>query len=378
VNPGQARWRDVVPERADAVIEDVAFGRGIIAVTYLKQASNVTEVFDQSGRALGALAQPGIGTTSLSASDDRTEAFLQFESFNHPPTIFRVDLRTPAVQGAQWQVSTAPVHPGDIRVEQVKYRSRDGTEVSMFLARRQDVTPNGALPTMLGGYGAFGVRMTPAFTASEFQWFDAGGLLAVPQVRGGGEYGPAWHAAGSRDRKAASFEDLIAAAEWLIANRYTNAEKLALYGEGAGGLLAGGVLVSRPDLFRAAVLINPLLDMFRYDRFLAARNWTPEFGAPADPEGFDWLRTYSPYQRVTRGTKYPGVLLVASETEPAVHALHARKMTARLQAATSGDPGERPVILWVERADGADSSEAGALQAIVDQRVFLMWQLGMH
>ena len=140
----------------------------------------------------------------------------------------------------------------------------------MFLVRRTDVTPNGALPTVLIGYGAFGVRMTPTFAANWFQWFEAGGMLAVPSVRGGGEYGPAWHAAGARDRKHASFDDFIAAAEWLIANRYTNPEKLAVYGSAAGGLLAGGAIVSRPELFRAAVLLNPLLDMLRYDRFLQA------------------------------------------------------------------------------------------------------------
>jgi len=332
---------------------------------------------DLAGRPLGRLAQPGIGTTSLAAREDRTEAFLLFQSFNRPPTVYRIDLETPSEPGKPWKASAAAVTPESVAVDLVRYRSKDGTEVSMFLARRKDLAVNGALPTLLVGYGAFGVRMTPSYTPDWFQWFEAGGLLAVPHVRGGGEYGPAWHAAGARERKTASFDDLIAAAEWLIANRYTNPEKLALYGDTAGGLLAGGALVSRPDLFRAAVLLNPLLDMLRYDRFLDTRAWTPEFGAPADPDAFSWLRAYSPYQRVTRGTRYPAVLLEGSERATAVHAMHARKMTAALQAATSSDSAERPVLLWLEKNDDVASPDS-LLQTVVDQRAFLMWQLGMN
>lgn len=376
-NPAEGRWRDVVPERADAVIERVAFGRGVIAVTYLRQASNVTEVFDHEGRSIGTIAQPGIGTTSLAASIDRTDAFLLFESFNRPPTIYRVDLRVPAVRGLHWKTTGVSAKPESVGVEQVRYRSKDGTEVSMFLVRRTDVTPHGAVPTVLLGYGAFGVRMTPTFAANWFQWFEAGGMLAVPHVRGGGEYGAAWHAAGTRERKVASFDDFIAAAEWLIANRYTNPEKLAVYGGVGGGLLAGGAMVSRPELFRAALLLSPLLDMLRYDRFLQARAWTPEFGAPADADAFGWLRAYSPYHRVAAGTKYPAVLLAGSETSTSVHALHARKMAARLQAATASDSAERPVMLWIERGDGVQSSGTGAPQSLVDQHAFLMWQLGV-
>ena len=377
-NPVEARWRDIVPARVDAMIESVTFAGDVIAVTYLKQASNVTEVFDRDGRSLGILAQPGIGTTALSAGADRTDAFLLFESFNRPPTIYRVDLRTPEVAGLVWKKSGVPVKPERVGVEQVRYRSPDGTDVGMFLVRRTDVTPNGALPTVLIGYGAFGVRMTPTFVPNWFQWFEAGGMLAVPSVRGGGEYGPAWHAAGVRDRKRASFDDFIAAAEWLIANGYTNPEKLAVYGGAAGGLLAGGAIVSRPELFRAALLLNPLLDMFRYDRFLQAGDWTSEFGAPSDPEAFAWLRSYSPYQRVTSGIRYPAVLLAGSETATAVHALHARKMAARLQAASESDPAERPVLVWIQRESDTPVAGARAPQELVDQHAFLMWQLGVQ
>lgn len=377
-DPSQPRWREIVPERSDAIIERVDYARDRIVVTYLKDAANVTEVFDRAGRRLGTLAQPGLGTTNLATSQDQTDAFLWFQSFNRPPTVYRVDLQTPAVQGRQWKAATATVAPDSVQVNLVRYRSRDGTEISMFLVHRSDVTLNGALPTLLLGYGAFGVPMTPTYTASWFQWFDAGGLIAVPHVRGGGEYGPAWHAAAVGEHKQRSFDDYLAAAEWLIANRYTNSQKLAAYGALVGGLLASEALVTRPDLFRAVVLVNPLTDMLRYDRYLQGSAWTPEFGAPDDASAFGWLRAYSPYHRVARGTSYPAVLLAASEASPMVHPMHARKMAARLQAATTGDPADRPVLLWVEPAEGADAPDVAEFRALVDQRVFLKWQLGMN
>lgn len=377
-DPGEARWREIVAMRTDAVIDAVVYGKGVLAVSYTKGASSLTEVFDLAGRPLGTLAQPGIGTTLLSAATDRTEGFMRFESFNRPPTVYRVDLAAPGASGRQWQSSSVPVNPESVIVDRVEFRSKDGTAVSMFLIRRKDVPINGSLPTLLVGYGASGLRMSPAFTADWFQWFDAGGLIAVPHVRGGGEYGPTWHAAGARGRKTASVEDYIAAAEWLIANRYTSPQKLAAYGTTAGALLAGGAVVSRPDLFAAAVMFNPLADMFRYDRFPQGRAWIPEFGTAAQPDEFGWLRSYSPYQRVTRGTKYPGVLVVADEASAAVHPMHARKLAARLQAATASDPAEHPVLLWIEKTDGRESLETRALRSLIDQRVFLGWQLGLN
>ena len=372
--PDEARWRDVVPERRDP-IESVAFGRGLIAVTYLQHASNVTEVFDLSGRSLGPLRQPGIGTTSLAASEDRTDAFLLFQSFNRPPTVFRVDLAAPAAPPVLWKGGLAPIDPDGFTVELVRYPSKDGTEISMFLARRTDVAPNGARPTLLVGYGAFGVRMLPSFSPTWAEWLQSGGVLAVPHVRGGGEYGEGWHAAGARQGKRRSFDDFIAAAEWLVANRHATADTLAAFGDAGGGLLAGGALVDRPDLFKAVVLVNPLLDMLRYDRFLDARGWTPEFGSPSDPDAFEWLWGYSPYRHVQPGTRYPAVLLMGSDLSP-VHPMHVRKMAARLRAATTGEAADRPILLAIDRPE--DAPVTRALQAMVDQQAFLAWQLGMR
>jgi len=377
-NPAQARWRDLVPERDDAVLESVSFAEGRLAVTYLRNAANETEIFDFGGASLGRLRQPGIGSTGLSTDEDRTEAYLTFTSFNHPTAIFRVDLARADAEPGLWAMPAVPVDPAIALVEQVWYPSKDGTPVSMFLIHRKGITKNGSLPTLLSGYGGFNVNMTPAFSATLFQWFEAGGVYALPNLRGGGEYGDAWHEAGMLDRKQNVFDDFIAAAEWLIASGYTNPSKLAISGGSNGGLLTGAAITQRPDLFRAAIVAVPLLDMLRYQNFLMARYWVPEYGSAEDAAQFPFLRAYSPYHQVTTGTRYPAVFLTAGEHDTRVHALHARKMAALLQASTTSDPGERPVLLWVDREAGHGQGKPLNLRLrdVVDQRVFLMWQLG--
>jgi prolyl oligopeptidase len=378
--PGESGWRDLVPEQADAVIESVAFASGRLAVTYLRNAANETQVLDLEGRPLGLLRQPGIGSTSLSADEDRTEAYLTFTSFNHPTAIFRVDLAEPEAEPELWAMPEVPVDPSSVEVEQVWFPSKDGTRISMFLVHRRGIEKNGALPTLLSGYGGFNVNMTPAFSATLFQWFEAGGVYALPNLRGGGEYGDEWHEAGMLDRKQNVFDDFIAAADWVIANGYTSPAKLAVSGGSNGGLLTGAALTQRPDLFRAAIVAVPLLDMLRYQQFLMARYWVPEYGSAEDPGQFEALRAYSPYHQVQPGTPYPAVFLTAGENDARVHAMHARKMAALLQASTSSDPAERPVLLWADREAGHGQGKPLnlRLREVVDQRVFLMWQLGME
>ncbi len=380
VEPGQPRWRDIVPERSNAAIESVAFGRATIAVTYLKNASTVIEIFDAAGTPLGTINQPGIGTATITADEDRTEAYLTYASFNYPPTVFRVDLTKPGAAPARWRAPYVPGDPSLAEVEQVWYPSKDGTKISMFLVHRKGLARNGDTPTLLAGYGAFKIRMVPTFSATLLQWFDAGGLFAVPNVRGGGEYGDAWHEAGRLGRKQTAFDDFTAAAEWLIANKYTNAQKLAIHGGSNGGLLTAAAVTQRPDLFRAALVLDPLVDMLRYHKFGRQPYWVTEYGSSEDASQFKWLEAYSPYQHVRPGTHYPAVLFTAAEGAAAeVHALHARKMAAELQAATASDPAVQPVLLWVERDTGRDPAALLALQirSVVDQRLFIMWQLGM-
>jgi prolyl oligopeptidase len=377
--PDEAHWHDVVPERVDAVIEGVSFAKGFIAVTYLKNAANVVEVFDMTGRSLGQLTQPGIGSAGVAAEEDRSDAFLTFTSFNYPTSIFHVDLTRPSMPGELWAQPPVPVDPASVEVEQVWYPSKDGTKVSMFLVHKKGLSRNGRTPTLLYGYGGFNINLTPSFSATLFQWYDAGGVYAVPNLRGGGEYGDAWHDAGMLVHKQNTFDDFIAAAEWLAANKYTDAAHLAIYGGSNGGLLTGTLVTQRPELFRAAVVAVPLLDMLRYQDFLMARYWVPEYGTAEDPEQFKYLFAYSPYQHVKPGTKYPAVFLTAGEHDTRVHALHARKMAAALQAATAADPAEEPVLLWVDREAGHGQGKPLNLRLrdVVDQRMFIMWQLGM-
>jgi prolyl oligopeptidase len=327
----------------------------------------------------GVVALPGIGSAGVAAEPDRTEAYLTFTSFNHPTSIFQIDLATPATPGVIWERPAVPVDPATVEVEQVWYPSKDGTKVSMFLVHRKGLVKNGTNPTILSGYGGFSVSSTPAFSATLFPWFEAGGLYALPNLRGGGEYGDAWHEAGMLDKKQNVFDDFIAAAEWLIAQRYTSSARLAITGGSNGGLLTGAALTQRPDLFRAAISAVPLLDMLRYERFLMARYWVPEYGSAEDANQFDYLRKYSPYQQVKAGTKYPAVMLTAGENDARVHALHARKMAALLQASTASEPGEQPVLIWVDRDAGHGQGKPLNLRIrdAADQRIFLMWQLGV-
>ncbi len=376
-HPQPERWREVVPEREGVAIEGVSLARGQLVVTSLQQASTRIERFRLDGTALGPLELPGIGSASIGTHPDRTDAFVSFQSFNEPRSIYRVDL----VAGTRelWARPEVPVDPSQVVVEQVTYPSRDGTPVTMFLVRKKDAKKDGERPTLLYGYGGFDVSLTPRFSATLFQWFEAGGVYAVANLRGGGEYGEAWHKAGQLERKQNVFDDFIAAAEHLVKSGWTRPERLAIAGGSNGGLLTGAVLVQRPDLCRAAVSSVPLLDMLRYHRFLMARFWVPEYGSAEDAEQFAFLRAYSPYHNVKAGTKYPAVLLTAGENDSRVHPLHARKMAARLQAATASEASERPVLLWVERAAGHGSGKPLSLrlQETVDERVFLMWQLGL-
>ena len=376
-DPAPENWRDVVPERADAVIQGVSVAKKRLAVNYLEDASTRIGLFDLAGASQGDLELPGIGTASLATEPDSTEAFLSFESFNEPDSIYRVDLASG--ERALWARPEVPVDPAAVTVEQVFYTSKDGTRVPMFLVHRKGLEKNGKNPTILAGYGGFNISSTPRFRATNFPWFEAGGVWAVANLRGGGEYGETWHRAGMLEKKQNVFDDFIAAAEWLIANGYTNREQLGIWGGSNGGLLTGAALVQRPELFSAVLSAVPLLDMLRYEHFLMARYWVPEYGSAENPEQLPFLLEYSPYQNVEPGTEYPAVLLTAGANDSRVHPLHARKMAARLQAATTNDPVKEPILLWVEGDVGHGRGKPLALRLrdAADLLGFMGWQLGV-
>ncbi len=376
-DPRRERWRDIIPERSDAVLEDISVARGILVAEYLKDASSRIERFRYDGEPLGELKLPGLGSAGVAALADRTEAFLTYSSFNQPSTIYHIDLESG--ERKIWAQPEVPVDPALVEVHQVWYPSKDGTKVSMFLVHRKGLARNGNNPTLLYGYGGFNVPMTPAFRATLFPWFEAGGVYAIANLRGGGEYGEAWHQAGMLARKQNVFDDFIAAGEWLTQNGYTNPKRLAVSGGSNGGLLTGAVLVQRPDLFTAVVSEVPLLDMVRYQNFLMARFWVPEYGSSENADQLPFLLKYSPYHNIEKGVRYPAVLLTAGENDSRVHPLHARKMAAALQAATASDPEVDPILLWVDRSAGHGQGKPLRLQieSTADELIFLMWQTGL-
>lgn len=375
----RSHWTTIVPERSDAVIQGFDVSKGIVSVNYLEKASSTIALFDTNGASRGTLRMPGIGSAGLSTESDRTEAYLSFTSFNYPSSIFRVDLANPTAQPELWERPAVPVDPETVDVKQVWYPSKDGTQVSMFIVHKKGLKLNCDNPTILYGYGGFNVSITPTFSASMFQWLNAGGVYAVANIRGGGEYGNNWHQGGKLENKQNVFDDFAAAGEWLAANKYTRAERLAIRGGSNGGLLTGTMVTQRPDLFAAALVYVPLLDMVRFQDFLMAKYWVPEYGSATDPEQFKYILKYSPYQNIKAGTKYPAVLVTAGENDARVHPMHARKYAAALRAATASDPMEKPILLWVDREAGHGQGKPLNLRIreVADERIFLMRQLGM-
>jgi prolyl oligopeptidase len=275
-----------------------------------------------------------------------------------------------------WQTVKSDIDANGYTVEQVTYLSHDKTPVTMFLAHKKGLEPRGKTPTLLTGYGGFNISQTPTFNANRMLLLENDGLLAVANLRGGGEYGQDWHRGGMLGKKQNVFEDFIAAAQWLVGSKYTDRDHLAIQGGSNGGLLVGAVMTQRPDLFKAVCCHVPLLDMVRYHKFLIARLWVAEYGSAEDAEQFRWLHAYSPYHRVKDGTAYPATLLTAAEADGRVDALHARKMVARLQAASSSD---QPILLRQETraGHGAGKPRVKVLDEQTDVWSFLFAQLGI-
>ncbi|HEU4699074.1 MAG TPA: prolyl oligopeptidase family serine peptidase [Gemmatimonadales bacterium] len=391
-HPAREGWRTLVAPRPDAVLEGFAVTRGQLVLTWLEHATSRLELAALDGAARRTVALPTLGTLyGLGAEDDGDELLYGFTSYTVPPSVYRVDLAAaaaatgapspaatplPPVPSALWDRVEADVEPERFEVRQVRYPSKDSTPISMFLVHPRGAPRDGANPVYLTGYGGFNVSMTPGFSRSLLLWLEQGGVVAVPNLRGGGEYGETWHQQGMLARKQNTFDDFVAAAEWLVAEGWTRPERLAAAGGSNGGLLMGAVLTQRPDLFRAVVVQVPLLDMLRYHRFLIARLWIPEYGDPEDAEQFRWLRAYSPYHHVREGVAYPAVLLATAESDTRVDPMHARKMAARLQAATASD---RPVLLRLEEraGHGAGKPLAKVLDELTDTWTFVFHELGV-
>jgi prolyl oligopeptidase len=371
--PERANWKELIPEDPAAARESLTIVGGHLAISSLKKAVSVVELFSLSGKKVRDVELPGLGTASnLIGDEDDDEAFYSFSSFVMPPQVFRTSVKTG--RSEVYSKVEVPVDPSRYEVRQVFYPSKDGTEISMFIVAAKNVALDGKNPVLLYGYGGFDVSLRSSFTSFIYPWLEAGGVYAVPNLRGGGEYGKAWHDAGKGAKKQNVFDDFAAAAEYLIANKWTSPQRLAIRGGSNGGLLVGVAMTQRPELYRAVICAVPLLDMVRYHLYGSGKTWIPEYGDPEKPEDLKVLAAYSPYHHVKDGTAYPALLMMSADHDDRVDPFHARKFTARVQAASKG-------VAWLRieanAGHGGADQVAKAIENSADQVAFLMDQLGV-
>jgi len=370
-NSARDKWKEVVPE-SDIKLDVVTPAGGKLVATYLRSATTELKVFDAEGQNSYAVPLPGLGTVQVAGRWGSPEIHYGYTSFNYAPTVFTYDLNTK--QSSVWAKNSAPLNPADFQVEQVYYKSKDGTKIPMFLFSKKGGKRSEETPVLLSAYGGFDVNITPDFEEPGIVWVEHGGTLAIPNLRGGGEFGEEWHRAGMLEKKQNVFDDFTAAAEYLISERYTRADKLAIQGASNGGLLVGAALTQRPDLYQAVVCGYPLEDMLRFQKFLEGPYWVAEYGTAENEEQFPYLYAYSPYHHVKPAVKYPAVLFITGDGDTRVAPLHARKMAARLQAATASD---RPILLLYDTKSGHSGGRPlnKQIEEDTDTLSFLFWQL---
>ena len=374
--PSRDAWRDVIPE-SDDVLQDFTVIGEKLYVTYLQNVSARIRAFALDGTAAGEVAVPDHHRATIRGAGPG-KALLTLESFLQPETTYLVDLET----GAQevWRGSEVPFDATGLVVEQHRYAAQDGTEIPIYLVHAADWSPGSPAPTLLQGYGGFNSAQTPRFDAVAAAWIERGGTFALVNLRGGSEFGERWHRDGMLENKQNVFDDFLAASEWLIASGYTHSDLLAIRGASNGGLLVASALTQRPELFRAVLCGFPDLDMVRFNTFTKTNNLPAllEYGDASIPEQFAFLRKYSPYQAVSGGTRYPAVMLTSGDRDTRVPPLQARKMTARLQNATSSG---LPVILRYHEKAGHAASRGLPLSQVIEDRAaeltFFLTQLGV-
>ena len=379
VNPKRENWKELIPQ-SDGVLQNASVTGGKLLAQYEHNATSELKLFALDGKKLADVPLPAIGNVfSVSGRYDRNEIFFGFQSFTVPPSVYRVDLT--GVQSALWAKVDAPsIDPSQYDVQQVWYTSKDGTKIPMFVVSKKGIEKNGKNPTLLTGYGGFNISSTPAFSRSTYLWMEHGGIFAVANLRGGAEFGEEWHRAGMLEKKQNVFDDFIAAGEYLIAQKYTDKDHLAIQGGSNGGLLMGAMITQRPDLFRAVICQVPLLDMLRYQNFQIAKLWIPEYGSADDANQFHWLYAYSPYHHVKPGVEYPAILFMTGDTDTRVDPMHAKKMAALLQAeAKNGASQQKPILLRIETKAGHGQGKpvTKQIEESTDIYSFLFWQLGV-
>ena len=376
--PERSNWQEIIPE-SDAVIEGhaVVFGKKLF-VHSIRNASSQLSLFDLDGRLVANVAMPALGSIfDLGGKWNSRSGFFGFVSYAVPPTVFEVSL---SGQTKEWARMESSIDPARYQVDQLWFISKDGTRVPMFVVSKKGLLKNGRNPTLLSGYGGFNTGRTPFFNRNVMLLLlEQGGIYVDVQLRGGNEFGEDWHRNGMLEKRQNVFDDFIAAAEHLIAEKYTDAGHLGIQGGSNGGLLMGAALTQRPDLFRAVVCQVPLLDMLRYQNFQIAKLWIAEYGSSDDPEQFEYLYAYSPYHHVKAGTSYPAVLFMTAESDTRVDPMHAIKMAALLQREAANGP-DRPILLRVDAkaGHGVGKPIAKLVDDAVDVWSFLFWQLGVN
>jgi prolyl oligopeptidase len=375
-NPGRAQWREIVPEGNAPMQSHSAIG-GKLLLTHLDNVQSRISVYEPDGTYIRDIDLPNSGTAGpMSGSWHSAEAFFSFTSFNVPPTIYRYDVSSDAL--GIWSRQNVPADFDRFEFHQAWCESKDGTRVPLYVFHRKNLDLDGVNPTLLLGYGGFSDNYSPFYWPPALVWVEAGGVFAVANLRGGGEFGERWHRAGMLENKQNVFDDFVAAAQWLISSRHTSSQRLAVIGASNGGLLVGAAVTQCPQLLRAAICWAPLLDMIRYQRHPLGPFWIPEFGSSDDPTQFPYLYAYSPYHNVKQGIRYPAVMFVTGESDSRCDPMHARKMAAALQSASSSK--ERPIILHHRTAAGHVTSLAkdDTIDEAADQLSFLFRELGFQ
>ncbi|MBI3848724.1 MAG: S9 family peptidase [Verrucomicrobia bacterium] len=372
--PARASWKEIVPQTSDR-LQSASLINDQLVVSYLKDARSEVKVFARDGRFVRQVELPGLGSAGgFGGKRKDAETFYSFTSFTTPGTVYGYDM----VNGTStlFRQPKVDFNPADYETKQVFYQSKDGTRVPMFITHKRGLKLDGQNPTYLYGYGGFDISLTPNFSVANLVWMEMGGVYAMPNLRGGGEYGEEWHQAGMKLKKQNVFDDFIAAAEWLIANKYTSAKKLAIGGGSNGGLLVGACLTQRPDLFGAALPAVGVMDMLRFHKFTIGWGWTSDYGSADDPEEFKALFAYSPLHNIKPGTKYPATLITTADHDDRVVPAHSFKFAATMQAAQAGN---KPVLIRIETraGHGAGKPTTKLIDEAADKWAFLVRELNV-
>jgi prolyl oligopeptidase len=372
--PEREHWLEVISESGDA-LQSISLVADHFLAVYLHDAFNLVKVLDRSGKMLNEVALPGLGTVlGFQGKQQDRRVYYLFTGFTIPGSLYKYE-----VLENQSEIFRQPhlkFNPEDYLTRQVFYPSKDGTKIPMFIIHRQDVLPDESTPTYLYGYGGFNIPVTPGFSVPNLVWMEMGGVFALANLRGGGEYGKSWHEAGSKLKKQNVFDDFISAAEWLVENKYTSPGRLAIGGRSNGGLLTGACLTQRPDLFGAVLVIVGVLDMLRFHKFTIGWAWTSDYGSPDDPEEFKALLAYCPYHNVRQGTDYPPTLVATGDHDDRVFPAHSYKFAAALQGAQAGNA---PVLIRIDTkaGHGVGKPTAFLIEESADLLAFMAHHLGL-